>query len=522
MHTGLEIVGAFMVGKVLPTTLAAVTAALVVTRAVPVATTRRGRAHVAPVVAVALLAALVRRIAARATLELAACATAMLLAALELAGTAALIRPTPVAAATALIVAVATVVARFTRTRSTFEIARRPTWAALIVTREVAPAAATRIGPAAALESVVRPRSAARVVALFVAHWRAIAVARTGWGVSRVLPGHEVARRARSTVVATVAETVVRPALLAAIRAAKARAITERTIRATAVAERAVTLRPIAVRPITLRAFAVAALLRSLVALVECGTAELAAPLALFGAERRTLLVAAVARAIVTTSVASRAIAPCRRAVVRAAVHRTAVVVTAGAALLERAITERALATRPIATGAITSRPIAESSRTRASVAGARAEAVVGAKAATRVGPTAAATAEVATAAAAETAAGTLAAAVTTALVAATALDTCVAVRRSGAFRAIATWAKAAGGAAVTATGGAELLVAPGAVFVGLGQRRAVGAAGAHRFAVRVATCRRAGLFLQGDGGHDGDVPALAGQWAINGEDAGG
>ena len=66
------------------------------------------------------------------------------------------------------------------------------------------------------------------------------------------------------------------------------------------------------------------------------------------------------------------------------------------------------------------------------------------------------------------------------------------------------------------------MLVAPGAVFVGLGQGRAMAAAGAHGFAVRVATCRRAGLFLQGDGGHDGDVPALAGQWAIKGDDAGG
>ncbi|MEY2686746.1 MAG: hypothetical protein RL375_944, partial [Pseudomonadota bacterium] len=504
VHARLDIVGAFMVGKVLPTTLAAVTVALVATRAVPVAT-RRGRAHVAPVVALALVAALIGCIATRATLELAACATAMLLAALELAGAAAFVRPTPVAATATLIVAVATAVTRFTRTRATVEIARRTARATLIVARKVTPATATRIGSTAGAETMVRTRRATRVVAWLITEGRPIAITCTGRRISRVVPGREIAWRARATIVAPVAEPIVRPALLAAIRAAKARAITEGTIRATAVAERAVTLRSIAVRPITLGTVSIATLLRPLVALVERRAAELAAPLALFGTEGRTLLVATVTRALVSATVEAGAIAPRRRAVVRAAVHRTAVVVTARAALLERAITKRAFATWPIAAGTITSRPIAESSRTRASVAGARSEAVVGAEAATRVGPAAAT--EVATAAAAETAAGTLAAAVTTALVAATALDTCVAIRRTGAFGAITTWAKSTGCATVTSafapTGGAVLFFAPGAVFVGLGQGRAVGAAGAHRLAVRVATCRRAGLFLQGDGGHD-------------------
>lgn len=377
-------VGITLVGVIVLATLAGVTGALVVTRAVPVATTRRGRAHVAPVVAVALLAALIWRVATRATLELATTA-AMLLPAVELAGPAALVRPTPVATTT-LIIAVAAVVARFTRTRTTFEVTRRTTRPALIMTREVAPAATTRvtwIGPAPGVETVVRTRCATRVVAWIVPKRRAITVACARRRVSRIVARREIARRAWSTVVARMAETVVRPALVAAVRATRARPITERAIRAAAVGKGPVALRSIAVRPITLWTVAVATLLRPLVALVERGTAELAAPLALFGAQGRTMLVAAftravITRAIVTTTVAAGAVTPGWRTVVRAAVHRASVVVTARATLLERAITKRALATWPIAP-----RPIAEATRARATVAGAWAEAVVGAETAT-------------------------------------------------------------------------------------------------------------------------------------------
>lgn len=369
-------VGITFAGVIVLATVAGVTTALVVTRAVPVATTRRGRAHVAPVVAVALLAALIGRVATRATLELATTA-AMLLPAVELAGPAALVRPTPVATTT-LIIAVAAVVARFTWTRTTFEVTRRTTRPALIMTREVAPAATTRvtwIGPAPGVETVVRTRCAARVVAWIVPKRRAITVACARRRVSRIVARREIARRARSTV--------VRPALVAAVRATRARPITERAIRAAAVGIGPVTLRSIAVRPITLWTVAVATLLRPLVALVERGAAELAAPLALFGAQGRTMLVAAftravIKRAIVTTTVAAGAVTPGWRTVVRAAVHRAAVVVTARATLLERAITKRALATWPIAP-----RPIAEATRARATVAGAWAEAVVGAETAT-------------------------------------------------------------------------------------------------------------------------------------------
>jgi hypothetical protein len=339
-----------VVGVIVSTTLAGVTAALVVARAVPV-TTRRGGAHVAPVIAVALLTAQMRRVATRATLELST--TAVLLAALELAW-AAVVRPTPVAAATLVVVAVATVVAR---TRTPFEIARRPTRTTLIVTREVPSATATRIGSAAGAETVVRTRCSSRVVARIVAERRVIAVACAGRCISRVLPGREIARRARSTVVARMAETVVGTALVAAIRATEAWAIIER-----AVALRSITKRPIA---------AVRALLRPVVTLVERRTAKRATSFTLVGAVGRTLLVAAVVRAIVTRAVGAGAIAPGRRVVVRATVHRAAVVVAARAALFERAITSRA----------ITTRPIAEATRTRATfAAAARAETVVGVK----------------------------------------------------------------------------------------------------------------------------------------------
>jgi hypothetical protein len=211
-----------------------------------------------------------------------------------------------------------------------------------------------------------------------------------------------------------------------------------------------------------------------------------------------------------------------------------AIVVAARAALLERAISKRTISPESITAGAIstwsiTTRPVAETTRTWATIAAAWAETVVGAKTAARVGSPAAA-AKVATAAAAAAAkstAGALTAAVpaTAALITTAALDTVAAVGRACTVRAVATWAKATRCAAlpftVTSTRRAVLLLAPGAVFVGLGQGRAIGAARTHRSAVRVATCRRAGVFLQGDGGHDGDVPALAGQWARSSDHAG-
>jgi hypothetical protein len=105
-------------------------------------------------------------VAVACTLELAA--ATVLLAALEMARTT-VVRPTPVATTALIVVAVASVpeAAIVARTRTAVEIARRPSWSTLVVTREVASAATliALIGPASCVEAVVRPRPATRIVA---------------------------------------------------------------------------------------------------------------------------------------------------------------------------------------------------------------------------------------------------------------------------------------------------------------------------------------------------------------------
>jgi hypothetical protein len=140
-------VGAFVVGIVLPARLAlAVVGALFLPRAVPV-TPRCGRAHVAPVIALTRCAALIGRVAPRVALGL--CLTAIVWSA-------------PATTTSFVVAGVATVVAW---SRSALEVARRSTRAMLLVTREVASAAASRIRSTAWLEAVVRAWSVTRLVA---------------------------------------------------------------------------------------------------------------------------------------------------------------------------------------------------------------------------------------------------------------------------------------------------------------------------------------------------------------------